>query len=164
MNKTLFNIKEDAIELYNQLDEANGEITPELEIALKINESELKTKSVNYAGLIKSLDSESKIIKDEIKRLQALIKRNDNVVLHLKTNLSDALFTYQIDEIKTELVKINFRKSESVEITCEVQDLPEDCKVIKVEPISKTELKKQLKGGRIIDGVELKTNLNLQIK
>ena len=164
MNKSLFQIKDDAMAIYNMIEQADGEINEELENALKITESELKTKAMSYAGLVKALASDTNEIKAEIKRLQSLVKRNNHITDRLKNTLSDAMFTFQQDEISTSLTKISFRKSESLVINCDVQDLPDDCKIIKTEPISKTELKKQLKDGRIIDGVEIVQNLNIQIK
>lgn len=163
MNKSLFNIREEAVSIYNEIEQADGELSEELELKLKINESELKNKSVGYVGLIKHTKAENLIIKDEIKRLQALVKRNDRIASHLENNLSDAMKTFNVDEIKTELVKINFSKSESV-IIDDIQALPDTCKIIKVEAISKTDIKRMIKAGEKISGARIETNLNLQIK
>jgi len=69
----------------------------------------------------------------------------------------------EIDEIRTDLNKINFRKSKSVQIE-DIEMLPNDCVIIEKKPISKTELKKRIENGEVINGVSIIENLNLQIK
>jgi len=163
MNKSLFNIKEDAIRLYQQLEETGGELTPELETALAISKNELVDKSVSYVGLIKSIDGETEIVKNELKRIQAIIKRNDTIVSHLKDNLKNAMLAYDIDEIASPLIKINFRSSKSLEIT-DIEKLPYNCIILEKKPISKTELKARIEEGEVIPGCRIVENLNLQIK
>jgi hypothetical protein len=53
MNKSLFNISKEAIELASLLEE--GEYTPEIEQALAINQNELQEKAINYGYVVKSL-------------------------------------------------------------------------------------------------------------
>ena len=159
----LFNISAEYLNMLDELEENGGEITEEMEHALAINESQLKQKGVAYAAVIKSITAEQKIIDEEIKRLQALKKVRGNLISNLKERLTNALNTYGIDEIKTELVKINFRKSESVNII-DVDLLPDICKIVKVEPVSKTEIKKLIKEGEKVPGAELVENRNIQIK
>lgn len=161
--KSIYNIAKEYIDIIDELENNNGEITPEIETALAINETELQQKSVAYVSVIKSLDAEVEIIDNELKRLQALKKARNTITSNLKERLSNAMQQYGIDEIKTELVKINFRKSKSVNIFDESQ-LPMDCKIVQVIPISKTELKKRIDSGEDIPGVEILDNLNLQIK
>jgi hypothetical protein len=72
--------------------------------------------------------------------------------------------TFQIEEIKTPLVKINFRKSETVEVE-DVNLLPSLYKVVKVtEQADKVAIKSALKDGIFISGCRIKTHTNLQIK
>jgi methylthioribose-1-phosphate isomerase len=69
-----------------------------------------------------------------------------------------------VPEIKTPLIKINFRKSESV-IVMDVNDLPAEYKVVKVtEQADKVKIKDALKKGEQILGCELVINQNIQIK
>ena len=72
--------------------------------------------------------------------------------------------TFQIEEIKTPLVKINFRKSESVEVD-DVNQLPAAFKVVKVtEQADKAAIKAAIKDGVDIAGCRIETHRNLQIK
>lgn len=161
--KNIFQISSEYLNILDELEENGGEFTPEIEHSLAINESELKQKGVAYAALIKSVEAEQVIIDNEIKRLQAFKKVRGNIILKLKDMLKNALEMYEIDEIKTETLKINFRKSESVVID-DVYLLPDDCKILKIEHISKTEIKKRLKSGEEMQGVHLEVNKNIQIK
>jgi len=161
--KSLFEIGNEYLEIYHLLEDNGGEITPEIETALAINKSNLQEKSQNYISLIKEIEGRSRTVEIEIKRLQALKKRNDTFVLKLKENIANAMRMLEIDEIRTDLNKINFRKSKSVQIE-DVEMLPNDCVIIEKKPISKTELKKRIENGEVINGVSIIENLNLQIK
>lgn len=161
--KSLFEIGNEYLEIYRLLEDNGGEITPEIETALAINKSNLQEKSQNYISLIKEIEGRSQTVEIEIKRLRALKKRNDTFVLKLKENIANAMRMLEIDEIRTDLNKINFRKSKSVQIE-DIEMLPNDCVIIEKKPISKTELKKRIENGEAINGVSIIENLNLQIK
>jgi len=161
--KTIYDISKEYLTLLDRLEENGGEFTPEIETALQITKSDIEKKGVAYLAIIKTFDSQSNEIENEIKRLQALKKQSDNIVLQLKERLKNALIICEIDEIKTATHRINFRTSKSVNIY-DVDQLPSNCVVIKKEPISKVELRKRLEDGEFIPGAELVENLNLQIK
>lgn len=162
--KSLYGIQSEYMTLINDIMEAEGEITPEQSELLVINKTELTTKAAGYIAVINKLKAECNYIDAEVKRLTALKKARKNAEDRLKQSISDAMNLYDIQEIKTELNKINFRKSESVVIECDVNDMPDALKVYVATPISKTDIKKLLNAGEEFDGVYLQTNKNLQIK
>jgi len=146
------------------LTENEGELTSELETALAINKDELQAKGISYAFVIKTIESEIDIIDAEIKRLQGLKKVRVNATDRLKDTLTKAMELYEIDELKTPIIKINFRKSESVEITDQTQ-LPPEYIMVKMEKVPmKIEIKKALKEGTEVPGAYLSINQNIQIK
>ena len=51
--QTLYKIEKDYIELIKQVEEAEGEITEEINEQLEINESQLQSKSIAYLSVIK---------------------------------------------------------------------------------------------------------------
>jgi len=161
--KSLYGISNEYQELISNIIEAEGEITPEQSEMLAINETELKNKSRNYIAVINKQTSDIDFIDKEIKRLQAIKKAKGNLVLRLKESIKNAMILYDIDEIDTTLNKINFRKSESMEIDMDL--LPKKYQVIKqvVTHIPKLELKKLNKEHQI-KGVTIINNKNLQIK
>lgn len=162
--KPIFEISKDYLNIIDQIETNEGEITPEIETALAINEGEIKQKSIAYVAVIKSLESDVNTIDDEIKRLTALKKSRSNIVLNLKDRLSYALELFSIEEIKTELLKINFRKSKSV-VVDDIDLLPETCKLTKVSVTpDKKMIKELIESGAKIEGAYISENRNLQIK
>lgn len=162
MKQSLYQIEKEYRELAAELIENGGEVTEEQEKALQITQEQLQTKAVNYGFVIKQIDGEVSMIDAEIKRLQGLKKSRVNSIQRLKDTLSNAMTIFEIDEIKTPLITVNFRKSKSVKVN--VDDLPDNCVIIERKPISKTEIKKKIESGEEITGAELVTNRNIQIK
>jgi len=159
--KSLFAINEQQQELMFNIEEMDGELTPEIEQALEITKGELNQKSIAYLEVIQTKDALNLMIDNEIKRLQALKKRNSNVVSRLKDNLLMAVKTFGSYEVG--LQKFGTRKSESIEVEF-VNELPDKFKTIKVtESADKKALKEAIKNGKEIKGVTLKTNYNLKI-
>ena len=156
----LYNIKSEYLNIAAQLTE--GELTPELEQALIITQENLQEKAVNYGYVIKNFESEVDIIEEEIKRLNALKKARQNAVDKLKTNISDAMQLFGILEVKAPTFKMNFRKSESVEIF-EGLDQEFITEKVSYQP-DKIAIKNAIKEGRTVNGAALVTNFNLQIK
>jgi hypothetical protein len=104
------------------------------------------------------------IIDNEIKRLQQAKRSREKTIERLKDTIELAMLTFDIDKIETPLIKISFRKSESVEVE-DVNNLPALYKVVKVsESADKLKIKDALKSGMFIEGCSIKTNRNLQIK
>jgi alpha-N-acetylglucosamine transferase len=164
MEKNLYNIKRDYLHLVQVVFENEGELTPELDMLLKINKQELTEKSINYVAVIKKVNTDISYIDVEIKRLQELKKTRNKIVELLEKNILDAMQLYEIEKIETPLINISLRKSESVVISVAPEDLPSPLQKIKIEPIFKMEIKKLLKNGAVFQGVELVEKQNLQIK
>jgi hypothetical protein len=162
MKKSLYNIEQEYLEIANQLED--GELSPELETALAINERELQGKAIAYAYVIKEAEDTVSIIDAEIKRLQGLKKTEQNKAQRLKDTIQNAMELYGITEIKTETLKLNFRRSEGVVGSNEwltddlVTIVPEQRKPNLVA------IKAAIKEGIEIEGFEIEERYNLQIK
>lgn len=163
MEKSLYVIKEEYLDLISQIEQAEGELTPELESALTINKAELEVKSIAYVEVIKQRESFNARIDEEIKRLQAIKKANDNLVLRLKNNLLNAVNMF--GSFDAGFLKLSTRKSKSVEVTIDTNDLPKEFKSIKVtEAPDKTAIKKAIESGKEVEGCRIVENINLAIK
>jgi hypothetical protein len=162
--KSLYGIETEYMELLNFIEEHDGEVTPSINPLLAINRNDLQKKSEGYVAVLNKLSAETDYIDAEVKRLQAAKKVRDNVKERLKNAIADAMTLFDLDEIKTHLNKINFRKSESVIIDVQPEELTKELQKIKIEAISKTEIKKMIKEGKEFKGVRLVENRNLQIK
>ena len=164
MKISIYNIEQNYNQLAEELIENGGELTPSLEEQLAITEEQLQNKSVAYSFVIKEMDAVVEIIDAEIKRLQNLKKQREKASDYLKERIKHAMDTFQIEEIKTPLVKINFRKSETVEVD-DVNQLPAAFKVVKVtEQADKAAIKAAIKDGVEVTGCRIETHRNLQIK
>ena len=164
MNKTIYQIANEYQLIINKVIELDGEITPEQEIELIINKNELEQKGINYAYLIKSLDSDCEAIDAELKRLQQLKKVRTNLAERLKDTISNAMNLYEVEKIETPLIKLSFRNSESVEITNEKQ--LDACFIVTktVSSPDKKAIKDAIKNGEVVTGATISYNRNLQIK
>ena len=162
MKTTLYDIKQEYLELINQVEELEGEITPEIEEKLTINQNELQNKAIAYHSVILSKDAFNMQIDNEIKRLQALKKRNNSLIDNLKERLVGAIQMFGEFTVGTNT--FGLRKSERVEVE-DVNQLPKEYKTIKVtEQANKAEIKKALKLGKQIENAYIVENINLKIK
>jgi hypothetical protein len=161
MKQSLYNIIEEQKYTLQDIELMEGELTPELEQQLIINAHQLESKAIAYLEVIKTKDAYNVMLKEEIKRLQAMVKRNDNLTDRLKDNLLIAVKTFGTIEVGFN--KIGTRKSETVEVE-DVNQLPKEYKTIKVtEAADKIAIKKALKSGLEIEGCYIQENQNLKI-
>jgi hypothetical protein len=162
MKKSLYNITAEALELVSALEE--GELTPELETVLIINQNELQEKAINYGYAIKSMEDDVTAIAEEIKRLQAIKTAKNNAVDRMKESISNAMRLYGIEKISSPTLNLSFRKSETVEVDL-VEALSDDFKIVKTTVTAdKIAIKQAIKQGENITGAWIKENFNLQIK
>jgi hypothetical protein len=164
MKKSLYQIEKEYLDIAEQLIETEGEVTPEIETALAISEHELEVKAVNYCFIVKEIESDIDTIDTEIKRLQSLKKQRESAVERLKGNIKNAMLIFGVKEIKTALLKINFRKSSQVVVE-PLADLPKEFLRVKttIEPDKKS-IKDYLENGGKIEGCYIAENQSLQIK
>jgi hypothetical protein len=164
MSKSLWEITTELQQIEDQLMENGGEVTPELETALQISQTELSDKAGNYISLILKNEADAEIIDAEIKRLTALKKSRQNIAHQLKERLSGAMQYFEISKIQLPFAVISLRQSESVEVDDPLK-LPVEYQRVKTTvEADKATLKAALKAGEQVWGASLKTNQNLQIK
>ena len=159
---SIFQISAEQQALNEALFEAEGELTPELEAALVINEANLAIKTESYCSSIQKFDSMIEAANNEIKRLQGIVKRSKNASERMKNALSMAMQTFGYDRYEIGTHKLSFRKSEGVVIEDE-QAIP-PCYIIVETKVDKAKLKADLKEGVIVSGAFLEQRKNIQIK
>lgn len=164
MKLSLYEIEQDHLKLVEQLIENGGELTSELEESLKLNKENLVTKGTNYGFIIKQLTGECAIIDGEIARLQALKKSRVKSVERLENSLSVAMQVFEVEKIDSPVMKISFRKSETVEID-DVKLIDKKFIVVKTsEAPDKAAIKEAIKAGEIVIGAHIQENKNISIK
>ena len=137
---------------------------------LVAREDEFDIKAENVAQYIKNLNVESTALGDEIKKLQARKKSKDNKIKSMKEYLKNCMLQIGRDKIETSKVKLSIRNNaESVLIDDEKKfieeysDTHKEYFKFKAE-ISKTDIKKILQSGKIIDGAKLVRDKSLLVK
>ena len=116
----IWQIQQDLLDIFNELEENGGELTPELEDKLNITQSEFKNKIENYLYVIKQTESDINACDAEAKRLTALKKSKQNTVDRIKSVMAKAIEQFG-DENKSGnrfidlgTAKITVRKSDKV--------------------------------------------------
>ena len=87
----IWQIQQDLLDIFNELEENGGELTPELEDKLNITQSEFKNKIENYLYVIKKTESDINACDVEAKRLTALKKSKQNTVDRIKSVIAKAI-------------------------------------------------------------------------
>lgn len=114
----------------------------------------------NIALYIKNLNAEAAALKAEKEAFAKRQKTAENRAESLKKYLSDCLAG---EKFKTTKVNISFRSSESLAIE-EGAEIPEEFLRFKEPEVNKTDLKKAIAEGLVINGVSIVKNQNIQIK
>ena len=120
----------------------------------------LTDKRENVALYIKNLSAEAKAIDEEAKNLTNRKRVLNNKVEGLKKYLADNLEGHKFETAK---VVVSFRKSEQLEINS-IEHIPTEYLISQEPKIDKVALKKSIKQGIEINGVQIITKQNIQIK
>ena len=162
MNITLYNITQEQLYLNGLLEESGGELTPEIEEALALNEANFLVKGEAYIESVakyKALEEAAKARKqyfDEVAKTAAKIQQR------LKDSLLNAMDTFGMTKAEMGLHTVTTRKSQ----VCEIYDadlVPDRFTIIE-KKVSKTAVKDALKAGEDVPGATLTESKNIQIK
>lgn len=135
--KSLYDIQVEHASLIQYLLDLEGELTPEMEEQLTINEDELTVKAEGYALRILEFNGQAGLIKNEIARLTAKKKKYEDTAEQLKDRIEKAMKQFNRDKIETTRVKLSFRKSSAVQLP---ENFTEDVlKYVKLEAKLDTE-------------------------
>ena len=96
MNSNIFNISNDYLAIITEIENNDGELTPELEEALAINEQERDDKMEAYAYVIAQKKADIGLAKDEIDRIRGIIKRDENIIDKLKSVLINTMELFNL--------------------------------------------------------------------
>ncbi len=119
----LYQIEQDLLELYAQVEENGGEITPEIEERLKITQENFTNKLENYTRFVKVLEGDIALMDSEIERINKLKQTRQNLVNRLELSMLNALKLFGNKDPKKDIwrfdlitFKLSTRQSQSVEI------------------------------------------------
>ena len=103
-------------------------------------------------------------LKDEQVRIQFLVESKEKELKRMDNFINFLMQSFQKDKLETNLYKISYRKSESVEIINEEMIPQEFMKEKTTIAPDKTAIKEALKNWAEVPGATIKVNQNLQIK
>ncbi len=165
----IFQINSRIEQLVYEITEAEGVISEQQETELAIAREELHDKVISYSKVILHKKAEESTIKEEIKRLQDLLKQNIKVQEVLENRVINAISEYNAGEaITSPTVKISLRKSQSIEIPNEsdfIASAIDYCTEKTTIAPNKKAIKEAIQSGINFEGLAyIQTNQSLQIK
>ena len=122
MAKSIFEIDRELYALYDEIEEAGGEITEEMKEKLELNGQEMTNKVKSITNFINKLKADILAIKSETDRLAKLKKSKENTVTGLTNLVLFAIKNYGTEDKKGKkwidwgTGKVGVRKSVSVEL------------------------------------------------
>ena len=166
-NKSLYQITQEQAELFNQIDELDGELTPELEEALKINAENFESKIRGCIWRNKKQQDELEAAKKEKARVEKVIKRLEKSIADMEERMIFAVEMFG-GKKKVDTFMLGVSKSESTDIFDESL-VPAEYKVVETTTttttkIPKDDVKKAIKAGIEVPGARIIINKTLKIK
>ena len=87
----IFNIQNELLAIFDELEENGGELTPELEEQLNISKEEFRDKIKSYSNVVKMLENDIIDIKEEKARLSDLQKSKEKSIERLKKIMVESI-------------------------------------------------------------------------
>ena len=87
----IYQIKQDLLTIFDELEENGGELTPELEEQLNISKEEFRDKIKSYSDVVKMLENDIIDIKEEKARLSDLQKAKEKSIERLKKIMVESI-------------------------------------------------------------------------
>lgn len=181
---SLYQIRGEHLGLLKQIEEAEGELTPEIEQALVLNAEEFEDKAISYGYVVKMHEDVEELIDKEIKRLIALKQKAAKRAETFKNRIDEAMREFGFEKIITPALTLSYRKSKPVELADDFEDNFLSNVSVEIKPkegapaeivhlieyfdvkasVSKKRIGDALKAGAEIDGAKAVEKKNLQIK
>lgn len=182
--KSMYNIRAEHLGLIKEIEEADGELTPEMEQALALTEEEFEDKAISYGFVVKTFEDAEEIIANEIKRLTVLKQKAAKRAETFKARLDEAMRQFGVEKITAPTLSLSYRKSRPIELTEGFEDSFLEHVLIEITPregapenianlieyfdvkasVSKKRIGDALKEGAIISGASAVEKKNLQIR
>jgi hypothetical protein len=182
--KSMYQIRGEHLGLLKLIEEADGELTPDIEQALALTAEEFEEKAISYGYVVKMHEDAEDVLDKEIKRLQVLKAKAGKRAETFKNRLDEAMRQFGFEKIQTETLTLSYRKSKPVELADVFEDQFLSNVTIEIKPkegapaeisdlieffdvkatVSKTRIGDALKSGATIEGAKIAEKKNLQIK
>jgi hypothetical protein len=132
--------------------------------ALNSIEGDIFLKLENIVKLLRSIEADVKIIKEEKQRLAAKQSSLENRCVNLKSYIEGTLKALGKDKVKSGLFTLSIAKNPPSVNVVDLKAIPKEY-IKQIEPeVMRTSILKELKQGREIPGVELIQTEGLRIR
>lgn len=148
--------------LLQQIEENEGELSPEVETSLKDIEIGLNESLASLAYTVKEYEDKALLVDNELKRLTVLKKRYLNNAEYFKTYIDTVMREADLTKVEENNIRLSYRKSTAVEIT-DIETLEARYLNTVVTP-NKVAIKAAIEAGEYVMGAEIVERQNLQIK
>ena len=124
----IFEITQELQDVFAELEENGGDLTPELEQQLTVTQNDFKQKVKSYSELIKSTEAEIKLIDDEVDRLKSIKDSKKKAIERLKKIIIWAIGMFGDTNkngnkyLDYGTGKISIRNTEKVEVNTDTTD------------------------------------------
>lgn len=118
----IFQISQDLLDAFQELEDNGGELTDELEAKLTVSQADFKTKIKSYTDVIKYTEGDIKLIDEEISRLKELKESKKKAIARLEKIVIWAIGVFgEANKSGNKFVdfgtgKVSVRNTEKVEV------------------------------------------------
>jgi hypothetical protein len=125
---SLYEISDRFRSIFQQLEETEGEITPEIDAQLEAAEASLEEKAEAYCAFIRELEAEAEKFRNEEVRLATTRKSLANKAQGLKDRLLSAMKFVRVKKVKAGPFSPTIQKSSSKVVVEDLDLIPEEHK------------------------------------
>ena len=161
MTMTLYELTEEMRNFDLQIDEDTGEISNAEDLDQLITDRNEKLK--NCVLWYKNQKAEADALKVEKMKLAKRQQEAERKAEWMKNYLESCLDGEKFEPEDDVRIRVSYRKSESVECS-DIFQVDDQYLRFKEPELDKTKIKKALKAGEKVDGCQLVTKMNIQIK
>lgn len=162
---TLYELSAEARAIDAAIEDADGELTPEIEAALDALSSDLEDKVTAIVGLVRDMEARADARRSEADRLAASAKRVARQADRLKDYLTRCLDLAGRDRMETRLGRIAVRLNPPSVAIAAGAEVPRDLTRETVQRVpDKTAIKAAIESGRDVPGCSIVRTTRLEIK
>lgn len=154
---SLLRISDDIRRVDRMIEDAGGEITPEIDAELTRLESSLATKAGDYAHLIREMERRAQARRSESKWLAEQAENEERLAENLSLRLLGVMKRHNIDQLRAEPYTLSIaRNGGKLPMTIEDRDVPDEWKMVVMQP-DKERIRQALEAGTTVPGASLGT-------
>lgn len=163
-NKTLVALTSEAHQLAMMIELLGGEITPELDEALQVNEQDLKDKADKYAFILKRIPMHQTYWKGIAEEANRVLKGLGDAETRLRDRIKATMAANGLNTIEGELNALKLSRARD-SLVLDEPKLPAAYLMTKTEQVpDKERIRSDIERGEIISGAELRPSYTLKLK